>query len=330
MSDLESEFRKMCKLENKPNLWDNYASAKSRLEESYFPYIHDAMPWHTSHDIGHVDRILEKLHSFLVPHLQLENVAKDKTVDLMSLNLLLNATLWHDIGNLYGRVEHNKNMKHIFKEMKNSFYDSALAEWIVKVAQAHFGENGINAIGKKTVLIGSSLLFPQFLAALLRISDEMEEDYRRVEERLISNIPKDHQAYWKFCIMNRAIVPTYINHTYGTRTDTSLIIKISAKFDSSEIWAEWGKNSGTVKGIEEYIRRIQKINRERKYCNQFLPQTLYFHMVDGIDLCIDICDGEQQTDGIHFKFDDQNGDNEFFSDNRVKAVLNKYKKFQEA
>jgi len=322
MGELEKEFKKMCELENKLKLWDNYASAKSLLTDSYFPYISDAIPWHTRHDIGHVDRVLEKLHFFLVPHLQLENVAKDKTIDLMSLNLLLNATLWHDIGNLYGRVEHNKNMKHVFGENKDSFYDSALADWIVKVAQAHFGENGINAIGRKTVLIGNSLLFPQFLAALLRISDEMEEDYRRVEERLISSVPKKHQAYWKFCIMNKAIVPTYIARTYGTRTDTSLIIKISAKFDSSEIWDEWGKNSGMVKSIEEYIRRIQKINRERRYCNQFLTQTLYFHAVDGIDLCIDIYDRGQQTDKIRFMFDDYKGDNEFFSDNRVKTILN--------
>jgi hypothetical protein len=234
--------------------------------------------------------------------------------------------LWHDIGNIYGqRAEHGKNIKNIFNPVKDFLYDEYCAEWIVKITEAHSGEDTIDSsIDRRTVLLQNTILYPQFLAALLRITDEIEEDSRRVEGRMISIIPKQHEAYWKFCIMNQSIIPCYDYRTYGNRTETSLRIKISAKFDKNEIWADWGKNSGNVKGIEEYIGRIQKINDERKYCNQFLTLALYFHMIDGIDLCINIYDKERAVDGIRFVFDDRNGYGDFFNDQSVRNTLEKY------
>jgi len=325
MSDLEIEFKKICESEV-PEYWYAYATVRSRLEKSYFPFTRDALPYRTDHSIGHVIRIFEKLYAFLKPHLPLENVPEDRIIDVTNLNLLINATLWHDIGNIYGqRAEHEKNINNIFNPVKDFLYDEYCAEWIVKITKAHSGEDAINsAIDRRTVPLHNTILYPQFLAALLRITDEIEEDRRRVEGRMISNIPKQHEAYWKFCIMNESIMPLYDCRTYANRTEISLRIKISAKFNKKEIWAVWGKNSGKVKGIEEYIRRIQKINEERKYCNQFLTLAVYFRMIDGIDLCINIYDEERVVDEIKFVFDDRNGYNEFFNNNGVRGILEKY------
>ncbi len=326
MNDLDGEFRRMCESEA-PEHWHVYATVRSRLEKSYFPFTRDALPYRTDHGIGHVTRILEKLYDLLKPHLPLENVSKERTIDLTNLNLLMNASLWHDIGNIYGqRVGHEKNIKYIFDPVKNFLYDEYYAEWIVKIAEAHSGRDAISlAIDREKVLVHNKILYPRFLAALLRISDELEEDSRRVEERMISNVPKQYEAYWKFCIMNQSIGLLYNQRTYGGRTETSLKIKISAKFEKNEIWADWGKNSMTTKGIEEYVRRIDKINQERKYCNNFLTDTFYFRMIDGIDLCIDIYDGESAIDKISFVFDDRNEYNEFFGDNGVRTTLEKYR-----
>ena len=326
MADLESEFERMCQLENMLGLWNSYTTAKSRLGDSYFPYIRDALPWRTKHGIDHVNRIVEKLHCFLIRHLPLEGISKERTIDVMNLSLLMNSALWHDIGNIYGRAAHEQNIVRVFESMKSVLYDTYFADWIAKVAEAHCNEDSINrVIDRKTVLLDDALLYPQFVAALLRISDEIEEDHRRIEERLLPDVPKENEAYWKFCSANEAIVPAYIDRTFGTKTETLLKICVAARFDVSELWALWGKESGAVRGIEEYISRIQKINEERKYCNQFLTQTLYFHRIESIDLRIGIQDGKKRTGEITFEFDDQNGSDEFFNDDEIRATLDKCK-----
>ncbi len=324
--NLETTFERMCESET-PEYWHIYVAVKSRLKKSYFPFAHDALPYFTDHGIGHVTRMLEKLDAFFKPHLPLENVSKESTIDITNLNLLINAVLWHDIGNIYGqRVGHEKNIKSIFNPVKDFLYDDYCAEWIVKIAEAHSGEEAIHrVIDRQTVPLHNTILYPQFLAALLRISDEIEEDSRRVEGRIISTIPKQNEAYWNFCLINESIRPIYEQRTFGDRTQTSLKVKISAKIDKTKIWINWGKNSGTVKAIEEYIRRIQKINKERKYCNQFLTQAFYFRTIDSVDLCLNIYDEQKAINKISFVFDDRNGYNEFFNNNGVKTTLEKYK-----
>jgi len=44
---------------------------------------------------------------------------------------------------MYGRSNHEKNIKPIFDKVKTFLYDPMHQEWILKIGQAHCGENSI-------------------------------------------------------------------------------------------------------------------------------------------------------------------------------------------
>ena len=121
-------------------------------------------------------------------------------------------------------------------------------------------------------------------------------------------------------------MPYYQQKTYSSGTSTSLRIKISAKIDKNDIWMEWGKDSISVTAIEDYIQRIEKINKERIYCNQFLNQAFYFRNIDGIELCMNIFDNAACVDRIAFVFDDVKRYNDFFNDTSIRTILARYKR----
>lgn len=322
--NLENCFERMCKRDKLLEYFHVYWAGKLRLKKNYYDFISRKLPCHTDHGIGHVDRILEKLYDFLIPHLPFGHkasfVSGAKEISLNELNLLINAVIWHDLGNLYNREGHAAKLRKLFNYAKGCFYDDHNAEWILKIVEAHSGRNAIdNCIDRSQVTFDNYTIYPAFLASLLRISDEIEEDHRRGCASDI-RIKKKSEAYWEFCRINESIKPVYEQ----AAIDFVLKIKISAKLDKNQIWSLWGKKRNTVICIEEYIDRIEKMNNERIYCNKFLKDsTIYFKTIDCIELCMHIYDGQRVTKEINFTFDNQNRAREFFRAHT--ASLNTYR-----
>jgi len=322
---IEEIYKEMCEKKNKSLYFYTYSVVKSILEKSYFPYLRDAKPFMTDHGIGHINRILEKISRFLMPHVPLEGNPNDRILDIENLNLLMHSILWHDIGNLYGRSNHPQNICKIFNEVKSFLYDSLYHEWILKIAKGHSGEGNIEKEIENIsyVTIYDSEIYPRFLAALLRISDEIDEDRRRIGERVISIVPEANQPYWRFCFCNESIIPAY---EMNTLSGTALEIQINCRMTVDDIKSKWGKNDSEVKAIEEYISRIYKINQERVYCNKFLrQQTFYFCEISRIKLKITICDdSNNMLDNMSFTFTDDEKESDFFNNDDAKSMLSKY------
>lgn len=324
MIKIEEVYQDMC---NKTNALYFYAYSvvKSRLEKSYFPYLRDVQPYKTDHGIGHINRILEKLSHFLKPHLPLSGNPNERIIDIENLNLLMHAILWHDLGNLYGRTDHPQNITKVFDRVKSFLYEPSHQEWILKIAEAHSGTESIERkIGVTSVTIYDSVIYPQFLSALLRISDEIDEDCRRVEGRVFSIVPNENKAYWRFCLLNESIIPVYKADSLG---NLELEIQIKCKMGDKDIVAKWGKNANEVTAIQEYISRVNKINEERIYCNKYLQQysALYFYKIDKIITEITICNEKGETlDKLLFAFSDDKKGPDFFNCTDIKNTLGKY------
>lgn len=323
MIKIEEAYQEMCDRSN-PLYFYAYSLVKSRLEKSYFPCLRDVQPFRTDHGIGHINRILEKLSHFLQPHLPLQGNFNGRIIDIENLNLLMHAVLWHDLGNLYGRLNHPQNITEIFDKVKFFLYESRHQDWILKIAQSHSGTESIERIiGETSVTIYDSVAYPQFLSALLRISDEIEEDSRRAE--LVIKVPKKNEAYMQFCSFNDSVIPVYKNDSLG---NVALEIQIKSKIGKEDIGKKWGKNAGEVTAIDEYVYRVNKINEERIYCNKFLQEhsALYFHKIDKISMEIAISDEKDKTlDKIHFDFTDDKKLGDFFNDDNIKNTLEKYR-----
>jgi hypothetical protein len=323
MIKIEEIYQDMCKIENDLYFYA-YSLIKSRLEKNYLPYLRDVQPFKTDHGINHINRILEKLFRFLEPHLPLSGNLDDRIIDMENLNLLMHAVLWHDLGNLYGRLDHPQNITKVFEKVNSFLYEPPHQSWILKIAQAHSGAGSIEKnIEETSVTIYDSVIYPQFLSALLRISDEIDEDQRRAEGRVISNVPKENQAYWWFCLCTESIIPVYQADSLG---NVALEIQIKCKMRDKDIRTKWRKGKSEVTAIEEYISRIDKINEERIYCNKFLQQysTLYFRNIDRITTEITICDEKNKTLGkISFAFTDDKTGSDFYNDEEIRETLKK-------
>lgn len=313
-----------------------YFATKCILQKNYYPFIKDVNPFYTDHGINHINRILHKLFRLLKPHLVLDegttpytrkHINEDKTskkLNAYELYLLMCSVLWHDVGNLYGRIKHENNIHHFFDKAKNFLHDKNSSEWIEKICEAHSGSNAIiSKIDRESKNEKEFTFYPRFLAALLRFSDELDEDKQRIGERVIDLLPEGKQAFWFFCKCNDSI--DVEDDDFQNRK-----IIIECKINRCELFQKLKKENtdGTgieeVIGIKEYSKRINKINEERKYCTLYFKPH-YFKTPDKIELRLSIYDVDNKTclDKINFMYDDANGDNEFFKSNT--GTLEKYR-----
>lgn len=324
MGRIEEVYQEMCERSN-PIYFYAYSLVKSRLEKSYFPYLRDVQPFKTDHGIGHINRILEKLSCFLKPHLPLPGNPNERIIDVENLNLLMHAVLWHDLGNLYGRLDHPQNITKVFREVDSFLYEPSHMNWILKIALAHSGPESIEKnIEETSATIYDSTIYPRFLSALLRISDEIDEDRRRAEGRVISILPKEETAFWQFCLCTDSIIPVYQADSLG---NAALEIQIKCRMRDKDIGTKWMKKTSEVTAVNEYISRINKMNEERIYCNKFLQQysALYFRKIDGINTEIAIYDeNDKVIDRIAFVFTDDKKDSDFFNNEDIRKILKKY------
>jgi hypothetical protein len=234
-------------------------------------------------------------------------ISQDKTskkLNAYELYLLMCSVLWHDVGNLYGRLDHQKKISKVFDKTKEFLYDTTSSEWIIKICKAHSGKLAIERnIEVETKNELDFTFYPRFLAALLRLCDEMDEDKKRIGERIYDEIPEEKKAHWFFCKCNDSI------KIEKTEFEKHQIV-IEAKMDKKEIFATLKKetNAGVVEviGIDEYSRRIDKINEERKYCMTFLKPH-YFKAVDSVVLRLRIYEGEEYLLDIPYTFDNLKG-----------------------
>lgn len=328
---IEDAFLEICQERDEYlEYYYTYIATKIILQKHYYQYIKDRNPWYTDHGINHINRILRRLFDLLRPHLLTDNdtitpmarklISSDKTskkLNAYELYLLLTTVLWHDIGNLYGRTDHEKNINKYFKKAKDFLHDRSSCEWIEKIANAHSGTNAIEGnidiISKNE---GDFTFYPKFLAALLRLADELDEDKERIGAKVYDEVPKENQIYWFFCKCNDSIKVETGDFPEQTK------VVIEGRMDKSELFKKYQKQNKTgdyeeVCGIDEYISRIEKINNERKYCKEFLIPH-YFKCPTAIELKLRIYNDQEFIKTIHFIFDDSKSGEDFFKANKDK------------
>jgi hypothetical protein len=312
-------------------------ATKSILKKYYYSFIRDVNPFYTDHGFNHIVRIFERLFDLLKPHLLTDDddevimpqsrksINSDKLstkINAYDLYLLMCSVLWHDIGNLYGRKEHEKKIFKLFDKAKDFLHDKNSADWIEKIGKAHSGNKAIDNIERETLNMEVFTYHPKFLAALLRFADELDEDKRRISEK-IESIPEESEAFWFFCKCNESIKvePTDEDHKKS-------IIVVEARIESVDIYHKFGKavidgKKEKVFGIEEYIRRIQKICKEMLYCGTYM-KPYHFRAPDQLELRLRICEGADCLNDINANFNALNGYDSFFEMHN--SVLEQFKR----
>jgi len=137
---------------------------------------------------------------------------------------------------------------------------------------------------------------PRFIAALVRLADELDEDYRRAPQlaRDITQIPQGSDFYWLF---NRRISGIHLNRNQQ-------MITIEAKFEIADFDRIVEVNKKKQPFISAFIEKLGKINEERRYTNKFFPPELKYLYINVNLRPPDMNDSSVQTRQFLFSDDE--------------------------
>jgi hypothetical protein len=229
----------------------------------------------THHGYGHVDGVIRQLWNLL-------ETQADKNAKLTpyEMYLLLMSAQIHDLGNIFGRQNHATRCGDILAELGTvAGSDHPEKLLIAAIAAAHCkspdGEEDTISPLESTYPLQGETVRPQFLAAMLRLADELADDKYRASVFLESN---------------KVPTPSEVFHRYSACLDTPTISghKVQLRFymDPRYATSECGKGKGNVFLLDEICDRTLKMHRERLYCSRFLRVNGL--RVDGIDVRVSL------------------------------------------
>lgn len=245
---------------DKKELWTNYSSAKFFLEKSVFPAIAKEEPNLTDHTKIHIMDVQSNALSLIKDSLEKFNT--------MELYLLLLSILFHDVGNCFGRSNHESKIGKVLNAENMPFIDHDMRMHVIKIAEAHGGS--LDKIKKLSTLLhlDSFTINRRELAAIVKFADELAEGPQRTNQFAINNnlIDPESEIFHKYA----SITKININ---GSRIVANYNIRLKEL-----------KNRDDLKELLSFIFvRLVKLNNERIICAHYTDVIYSFR---AIDVCI--------------------------------------------
>jgi hypothetical protein len=185
--------------------------------------------------------------------------------------LLVMAIHFHDVGNIFGRSEHEKRTGDIMREVGRLMGDDSVElRTVQQIARAHGGHidgdrDTITRLSFSDYVLGAEVRI-QLLAALLRFADELADDSSRA-----ARFPLEHK---------QVPVSSEVFHNYAKSLHTVAIDPksrtIELRFDlyKADAIRKMGKGAKQVYLLDEIYGRTIKMHTERIYCGRFLAPVV--------------------------------------------------------
>lgn len=275
------------------NYYERYCEITSQLKREVYKGIDTALAvlskevgLYTSHGADHFDEVVKYAGLLL----GLSNNRSDvEDVCEIVLNggwiltpyeiyVLLLSVRVHDIGNIYGRENHEKNISRVIHDKKIVYLhkDRIESQKIASIAGAHGGktrEGDKDTIGNlmDTGHDGhTGNIDHKKIAAITRFADEVCENRQRVESFESMVIPSHNIVFHKYAA---AMIGNHISDNTLHLTLNFHIGDLTANYQIYET-----KNGTTeLKGVtlpEITLERLKKTELERRYCNRFIPENI--------------------------------------------------------
>jgi hypothetical protein len=244
-----------------------YAVLKDRLLNNEYEHWGAGFSHGNNHGRGHIGRVLDKLGELLGGA-----AIESGIITPYELFLSMMAILYHDVGILRARKGHPDTSAEFLDFDDNEYIFDQRDKAIIRAAVvSHSSSKDIAdecSQFSEIEHIGSHDVRPRMVAALVRLSDELDEDYRRADPGVARKIgiADASQFYWAF---SQRILGTRPNRQ---RREINIGVQFEAK-DLNWILQVDGKWRLFVSAFAE---KLAKINHERAYAGQFLPEALRF------------------------------------------------------
>ncbi|MCY4265881.1 MAG: hypothetical protein OXE78_13665 [Gammaproteobacteria bacterium] len=202
--------------------------------------------------------------------------------------MLLLAIHFHDVGNIFGREEHEKKHSQVMRQVESIIGDEMVERnAILKIAQAHGGRiNGnkdtLSSLVQEDFVLGQRIRY-RALAALLRFADELADDCHRAARYAdkLGVIPPESEVYHAYAKSLHSVIVDLPNH----------IVRLHFSLLRKEAIRTYGKKLSETNQIEQvflldeiYLRTI-KMHLERIYCMRFLRTII---QIDAVEVSIEV------------------------------------------
>jgi hypothetical protein len=251
---LEKEFGKPRAQE----IFSDYVQARKYVYTQIADEIKTREPNFPDHGPRHIDNVLENI----------DNLLGNTEISAANIYILCISAVFHDVGNLYGRQEHNKKIDEIYSCAKGNpnNIDRQEQKAIHLIAGAHTGQGRDGSIDSLKDLpedfsLFKKQIFPQKNAAVLRLADELAEGPQRT-----SLFMQTHGGYAPDSLIYHhyaKVVQIQIDRNLGrisAHYNINLVFNHSVKIDTGEDFVEF----------RDFIfKRFNKLDQERKYCKHY-------------------------------------------------------------
>lgn len=266
-----------------------FKSVSEYLTNEIHPHVEKGALVHddgflTNHGPGHITTVIQRA-SDLLRH----PPDSYPQLNAYEVYLLLMAIHFHDVGNVYGRKEHEQKHQKILRRLGDLVGDDMVEKQaILKIARAHGGRtNGdrdtIARLPREDPVLDQQVRY-QALAAILRFADELADDSRRTSRALqaLGVIPERSQAFHMYAQALQAV---------QIQPDSRLVrLRFYLTRDHT---ARVGKGDGQVYLIDYIYERTVKMHFEREYCMRF---TYGLVRIDAIDVRIEVYTDDSSPD----------------------------------
>lgn len=249
--------------------YTHYKKLKEHLKPIHEEVVHganlkDPEMFLNDHGEKHIETVISRA-SYLV-------ATDDCNLTPYEVYLLLCCIQIHDIGNIFGRYNHEKNSVEIMKEARAICgRDTIEAMTIRSIAEAHGGklENGnkdkISSLSKIVDTMYGDIR-PRLLASILRFADELADDKTRASSTLLrtGKIPKKSEVFHAYA---HCLQSVKFEHSDAQ-------IKVTFSVPDIFLSRKFGKLDEEVFLMDEIYERLMKMYYEKRYCMRFMKKNI--------------------------------------------------------
>lgn len=182
--ELEKKINKDFKDEKARLLKAAYDSARSELAKQIYCEIKGQEPNLSDHSNEHISNVLDNAYALLEEDGAVNNLSG---IEMYCLGMII---LFHDVGNLYGRENHQTRIAKIYDQIRGTNSSVRPEKTLVlKAARAHTGKaldgsyDTLKDLGQNEHLEGKQVRLRD-LASVLRFADELAEGPQRTSSPL--------------------------------------------------------------------------------------------------------------------------------------------------
>lgn len=243
-------------------LMADYVSARRYVVEEVVEHIGTAEPNLTDHGARHLEDVMRRVNDLIGYN---PNYFSPPELYVLAISIL-----FHDVGNLHGRKEHQQKIASIYGAVRGDasrFRNERTA--VLTIAGAHTGSakdgthNTLASVGDLS--FGGATIRGRELAAVLRLADELAEGPHRTSAYLASAgfYAAENLVYHAYA---NAVDYAIDNQAQGR---IAITLNMNVHQEQGVLYASSGVTLESLLKLSYY--RIVKLDQERRYCKHFSP-----------------------------------------------------------